>query len=247
MKTEISVIIPFYENFELLKRAVESVLNQSFKKFEIIIIFDNPFKSDLSILEKMVSKNSKIKLIINKKNLGAGLSRNKGIKVSKGKYVSFLDSDDFWKKHKLFKQINFMKRNKLLATHSSYDVIDEKNNFIKKRTAKNQNYSDLLNSCDIGLSTVMVDRELLKGGYHFPELKTKEDYVLWLNIAKKGVIFYSINESLSKWTDRPGSLSKSVFQKLKDGFTVYNKFVGYGFIKSFMSLLILSINFLKKK
>ena len=247
MKTEISVIIPFYENFELLKRAIESVLNQSFKKFELIIIFDNPFKSDLSILEKMVSRNSKIKLIINKKNLGAGLSRNKGIKAAKGKYVSFLDSDDYWKKNKLLKQINFMKKNKLLATHSTYDVIDEKNNFIKKRIAKNQNYSDLLNSCDIGLSTVMLDRKLLKGKYYFPKLKTKEDYVLWLRISKKGIIFYSINESLSKWTDRPGSLSKSVIQKLKDGFTVYNKYVGYGFIKSFMSLLILSMNFLKKK
>jgi len=246
MKTEISVIIPFYENFELLKRAIESVLNQSFKKFELIIIFDNPFKSDLSILEKMVSRNSKIKLIINKKNLGAGLSRNKGIKIAKGKYISFLDSDDYWKKNKLLKQINFMKKNKLLATHSTYDVIDEKNNFIKKRIAKNQNYSDLLNSCDIGLSTVMVDRKLLKGKYYFPKLKTKEDYVLWLRLSKRGFKFYGINKYYTYWMYLNNSLSSSIFQKMIDGYRVYRIFLKKSFYSSFYHLIILSLNFLKK-
>lgn len=247
MQIEISVIIPFYDNFDLLKRAISSVLNQSLKKFEIILVLDNPKKENLSRIKKIISDNQKIKLITNNKNIGAGLSRNKGIKIAKGKYIAFLDSDDYWKKNKLIKQITFMKKNKLSATHSSYDVVDLKNNYIKTRKAKNQKYSDLLNSCDIGLSTVMLERKLLIKRNYFPNLKTKEDYVLWLNIAKKGVIFYSLSESLTKWTDRPNSLSKSVIQKLKDGFKVYNKFVGYNFIKSIFSLIILSLNFLKKR
>ena len=247
MKTEISVIIPFYENYKLLKRAVHSVINQSYKRFEIIIILDDPLKKNSLELKKIVSMNSKVGLIVNKKNIGAGLSRNKGIKIAKGKYISFLDSDDYWKKQKLAKQLNFMKKKKLLATHTSYDVIDIKNNFIKKRKAKDQNYAELLRSCDIGLSTVMLSSKLLKNKNYFPNLKTKEDYVLWLNITKKGIVFKSISESLTKWTDRPHSLSKSIIQKLKDGFKVYNKFQGHNFAKSLLNLLVLSLNFLKKK
>lgn len=246
MKTEISVIIPFYENYKLLKRAINSVLSQSFKKFEIIVILDDPLKKNSLDLKKIISMNSKIELIVNKKNIGAGFSRNKGIKVARGKYVSFLDSDDYWKKDKLIKQLNFMKKKNLLATHTSYDVIGIKNNFIKKRKARNLNYADLLSSCDIGLSTVMLSSKLLKNRNCFPNLKTKEDYVLWLNIAKKGTVFHSISESLTKWTDRPHSLSKSVFQKLKDGFKVYNKYQGHNFIRSLFNLLVLSFNFLKK-
>ena len=248
MKIEISVIIPFYDNFELLKRAVNSVLNQSFKKFEIIIIYDNPQnKENLNNLKNFIYKKKIIKIIVNNNNLGAGLSRNKGIKVAKGKYIAFLDSDDVWKSNKLLVQYNFMKENKILASHTSYDIVDIKNTFIQKRRAFDLNYYKLLNSCDVGLSTVMLNHKILKMKTVFPNLKTKEDYVLWLKISKKGIIFNSINKTLTKWTRRSNSLSTSAYQKIKDAFTVYNKYQGFGFVKTFSRVIILSINFLKKK
>ena len=98
MKLKVSVIIPFYNNLSLLKKSIKSVLNQTFKSFEIIIIYDCGDKSNIKYLKNLNAKYSKIKIIYNKKNIGAGLSRNKGIKISKGKYIAFLDSDDTWKK-----------------------------------------------------------------------------------------------------------------------------------------------------
>ena len=248
MKDKISIIIPFFDEINFLKRAINSVLQQSYKKFEVIIIYDNPKnKENLKLLKKFIFKKSKIKLLINKKNIGAGYSRNKGIKNSKGNYIAFLDSDDSWKKNKLFLQLKFMKKTNLLISHTSYDIIDARGNFINRRKAYDLKHMDLIKSCDVGLSTVIINRKLLNKTSLFPSLKTKEDYVLWLKISSKGITFKGLNKSLTKWTKRPKSLSSSAFQKIKDAFSVYSKYQGFNFIKTIFSVITLSLNFLIKK
>tara|TARA_Y100000591_G_scaffold244787_1_gene215698 strand:+ start:1092 stop:1835 length:744 start_codon:yes stop_codon:yes gene_type:complete len=247
MKIKISVIIPFYSNFKLLKRAIYSVQSQSFKNYELIIIYDNPEdKENIKLLKEFVKKR-KIEVLINKKNLGAGLSRNKGIRKAKGEFIAFLDSDDIWKKNKLRIQYDYMKKNNSLISHTSYDLFDENNKFLQKRLARKLNYFDLLKSCDIGLSTVMVKKKLLFKHKLFPSLKTKEDYVLWLKISKSGILFYGIEKVLTNWTDRKNSLSKSSLQKIKDAFNVYYKYEKFDFLDSLFKVIILSINFLRKK
>jgi len=246
MKVKISVVIPFYDNFLLLKRAIDSVQSQSFKHYELIVIYDNPEnKENLKLVKSL--KKKKIKVLINNKNLGAGFSRNKGIRKATGEFIAFLDSDDIWKKNKLSIQYNYMKKNNIPISHTSYDLFDEENIFLQKRIAKKLNYFDLLNSCDIGLSTVMVKKTLILKHDLFPNLKTKEDYVLWLKISKSGILFEGIKKSLTIWTDRKNSLSKSSFQKIKDGFKVYYKYEKFNFLDSLFRVLILSINFLRKK
>ena len=246
MKIKISVIIPFYDNFPLLQRAISSVQNQSFKNYELIIIYDNPEnKENLKLLYSL--KKKKIKILINNKNLGAGFSRNKGIRKATGEFIAFLDSDDIWKKNKLYIQYNHMKKNNIPISHTSYDLFDEENIFLQRRVARKLNYFDLLNSCDIGLSTVMLKKTLILKHNLFPNLKTKEDYVLWLKISKSGILLDGIKKSLTIWTDRKNSLSKSTFQKIKDGFKVYYKYEKLNFLESFFRVFILSINFLKKK
>ena len=88
-------------------------MNQSFKNFEIIIIYDDFNRNELDYINNISNKSSKIKLIINKKNLGPGLSRNKGLSLSKGEFIAFCDADDLWNKDKLKIQIKFMESNKL--------------------------------------------------------------------------------------------------------------------------------------
>tara|TARA_B100000035_G_scaffold82859_1_gene69520 strand:- start:446 stop:1189 length:744 start_codon:yes stop_codon:yes gene_type:complete len=247
MKIKISVIIPFYDDLKLLKRAINSVQSQSFKDYELIIIHDNPDDKESIELFKEFVKKKKIEVLINNKNLGAGLSRNRGIRKAKGEFIAFLDSDDIWKKNKLQIQYNYMKKNNLLVSHTSYDLYDKNNRFLQKRLARKLNYFDLLKSCDIGLSTVMVKKKLILKHKLFPSLKTKEDYVLWLKISKSGILFYGIKRVLTNWTDRENSLSKSSFQKLKDAFKVYYKYEKFNFLDSLFKVIILSINFLKKK
>ena len=90
----ISVIIPYFRKKKYILKTINSVINQSYKKFEIIIIYDDEEKRDLEFIKKISKKDKRIKLLINKRNYGAGISRNLGIKISKGNYISFIDSDD---------------------------------------------------------------------------------------------------------------------------------------------------------
>ena len=158
----ISVIMPFYKKREYFKQSLLSAINQTYQNIEIIIIFDDNYNSDIEFIQKFLDLDKRIKLINNKKNLGAATSRNKGIEISKGDYVAFLDCDDYWEKDKLEKQYNFMCNNKILFSHTTYQIINTENEIIGKNKIKKQlNYKDLINSCDIGLSTVLMKKEIL--------------------------------------------------------------------------------------
>ena len=181
----ISVIIPYFKKKEYIAATLKSVLSQTYKNLEIIIIYDDKEKKDLKFIEGFINLDKRISLIINEKSLGAGLSRNIGISKSKGKNISFIDADDMWKKDKLELQIKFMKEKNYLISHTNYEIIDKKNNILSLRTARNFNtVNDLLRSCDIGLSSVIL-KKILSEDCLFENLKTKEDFVLWLRILKK--------------------------------------------------------------
>jgi len=242
----ISVIIPYYKKKEYIISSINSALNQTYKKVEIIIIYDDLNKEDLNLLKKIKKKDKRIKIYINKKNLGAGRSRNKGIKLSKGIFVAFLDSDDLWKKNKLKKQIFFMKKNGINASHTSYTIINSNNKIIGSRNAKDMSYKLLLKSCDIGLSTVILKKEIITSKIKFANIKTKEDYVLWLKITLNNNKIFALKDNLTKWRKLEDSLSSSKLQKIYDGYLVYRKYMNFNLLKSFGFLMLLSFNYFLK-
>ena len=229
----VSIIIPYFKKKNHITATIKSIFNQKYKNFEIILIYDDTDKSDLDLLKKIKNSDKRVKLIVNKKNIGAGLSRNKGIKYSKGQYVAFVDADDIWRPNKLQRQIKFMKKHNINISHTSYSIINDINKRISFRRAKNLIFKDLIKSCDVGLSTVIIEKKILKKN-KFVNMKTKEDYVLWLKLSKLGYKFFALDENLASWKKTRGSLSSSIVQKLVDGYKVYRKYMGYSSFISFI-------------
>ena len=243
----VTVIIPYKNNLKFLFLALESVFFQTYKKFRILIIYDDEDRSDLLHINKFISKkrvkqNYSIKVILNKKNLGAGESRNKGIKFSKSKYIAFLDSDDLWNKNKLKFQLDFMIKHQLPITHTSYIIINELGKKIALRKSKKIiHFKNILNSGDIGLSTVIIEKKFLKkNNLKFPKISTKEDYILWLRILKKIPYIRGVDKNLTNYRKRKNSLSSNILVSLINGYKVYRNYMKMGHIESFYRLLFLS-------
>jgi len=243
-KKLISIIIPYYKKRLFIFKTLKSILNQSYKNFEIIIVYDDIDMSDLYYLKKIIKGNKQIKIFVNKSNFGVSKSRNIGIKKSKGKYIAFIDSDDTWKKNKLKTQIQFMEKKRYMISHTDYKIINKNDKIIGYMPIKKVlNYNDLIYSCDIALSTVMINSKI-KPIIKFPNITTKEDYILWLSLSKKFKI-YGIQKNLTSWRKNNSSL-EYIIRKFKDAFIVYSKYEKFNFFKSIFFVLFLSINFLKK-
>jgi teichuronic acid biosynthesis glycosyltransferase TuaG len=249
----VTVIIPFKNNVSYLFSAIGSVFNQSYKNLKLNIIYDNQDRTDLYKIKKFLKnkykkKSKLVKIEVNKSNLGAGYSRNVGIKKCNSKYIAFLDSDDLWKRNKLQLQIKYMEKNKQVFSHTSYCIIDKRNKIISSRLAKSKiKFEELIKSCDIGLSTVVLNTNFIKkNNFYFSRIKTKEDFVLWLKIAKKIKFITGINKKLTYYRKVANSLSSNKLISIINGYKVYRNYMDYSITKSLYYLIILSINSLKK-
>ena len=246
----VSVIITYYKKKKYFEKCFNTVISQTYPNIEIIIVYDDISKKELNFIEKVIKKKKKpgieSKIINNNKNYGAAVSRNIGIKNSNGKYLAFLDGDDFWDKSKIQKQIKFMKLNNCSFSYTSYALVDNSGKKYSFWNAKKQiKLKDLKYTCDIGLSSVIVKKEILNL-LKFPNLKTKEDYALWSLLAKKKVKMLGVDQILTYWRNTPNSLSKSITQKISDAFRFYFFYDKRSLIYSIVSVVIMCLFFIRK-
>ena len=242
----ISIIIPFYNEEYYFEDCINSVLRQSYKNYEIIIVNDASkveYQNKLNHYKNLYP--DLIKIINNEKNQGVAISRNKGIDVAKGKYIAFLDSDDQWMPYKLEHQYNLIKKNKIDYIHGSYLIVDENKNFKGYLKGKNLRYKDLIKSCDIGLSTVMILAEICKQN-KFEKISTKEDYVLWLKLSKKQNYLFGDDRIVSIYKSKKKSLSKNLIINFFNAFKVYRNYEKQNIFKTLYFILRLSYNRLIK-
>ena len=247
MKNLVSVVMPYYNKKNYFLQSINSVLNQTYINLEIIIIYDDQNKNDLEYIKNCIKNDLRAKIIINDKNKGVAYSRNKAISMAQGEYIAFLDCDDYWEINKVELQLNFMLTHGHDFSHTTYKVLNYDGKVIGTIKAREiLKYKELLKSCDIGLSSVILKRNLLSE-LRFPNLKTKEDFVLWLILAKKSVNLFGLDKPLMFWRKTPKSLSSSILQKLNDAFKVYHLYEKKNFFYSIFCVIRLSVYALLKK
>lgn len=181
----VTVIIPFYKNKKWLEESLDSVVNQTYHNLEIIIVNDGSTEN-INEFEKI---DERVHIIL-KKNGGPASARNSGIVFSKGEYIAFLDSDDFWEPNKIEMQINYMKKNNYVWSHHDYYSINDKNGKIKgvnSAIGGNDKYLSLFKSSRIQTSSLMVKASVLKKEKIFFPVKKRygQDNIFFLRLAEK--------------------------------------------------------------
>ena len=194
-KTKVSVVIPYYNNVDQIERAVNSILNQTHKLFEIIIVDDG---SKNKIKKKIINHKS-VKLIELDKNYGVSHARNKGIKSASGDYIALLDADDEYVSNKIEKQLIFMLENNADFSYTAYTRKGEKETIIDCFETPDNLRRKCIFNCVIATPTIMVKNSKIKElkiKYN-EQLKYGEDIVFYLELLKH-VKGYYLNEPLTK-------------------------------------------------
>jgi len=229
----VSVIMPAFNSAEFIVAAIESVQKQTYLNWELLVIDDASNDLTVASVQNFASSDSRIKLLKNQKNLGAGASRNTGINVANGSFISFLDADDLWMSEKLDVQVNFMLKNNLAMSFSSYRLMTEKGEILSEivEALPKLSYKKLLKSNYVGNLTGMYKADKI-GKIYSPLLRKRQDWGLWLSVLKKAGSASGIEQPLACYRLRNKSISHKKTALLKYNFQIYNKVLDFSFLKS---------------
>lgn len=270
----ISVVIPLYNAGNYIKKAVQSVLCQDVDK-EIIIIDDcstdgtiewfvDVLENEFEILNKELTGSEKnedlstslvwcgeiqdtpLRIYKNEENIGVAGTRNIGVRVSKGEYIALLDSDDWWEKDKLKRQLKMLEKTGAVLCNTGRELVnsDESPTGNIIETPKKITLKQLEKSNFINCSSVLVKKEALEK-YPMEHDEVHEDYLTWLRILKEYEYGVGINIPLLKYRLSKEGKSRNKFKSAIMTYKTYG-YAGYGKIKSFMMMFAYTYNGLKK-
>lgn len=232
-KKLISIIMPTYNCAKFIGKTIETVINQTYKNWELVIVDDCSKDNTEEIVNDYITGDSRIKYSRFNVNQGAAKARTKAMELANGNYMAFLDSDDIWKEDKLEKQIKFMEENNYNFTCTAYEQIDENGNLLNKviKTKKKADYNRILLDCPVGNSTVMYNVDKL-GKFEVPNIRKRNDDALWLQILKKENYIYGMNEILMEYRIRTNSISSNKLDLIKYHWQLYREIEHLSIIRS---------------
>lgn len=220
----VSVIIPVYNAEKYITRTLESVLSQTYRNIEVVLVDDCSKDSSARIIARYQKDYPEIVYHLQEKNLGAGAARNKALELASGRYVAFLDSDDIWYPEKIGKQLLLMKKKNTPFSYTAIEMIDEKDFCIKPKLSIKErcDYNYLLRNTIIATSSVVIDRKFF-GDFRMPLRRGGQDYATWLMLLRDGIVAYGLNQVLVSYRVSKDSLSSNKLKSIKQVWEIQTK------------------------
>lgn len=229
---QISIIMPCHNGERYISDAIKSVISQTYQDWELLVIEDNSTDNSIKIVKEFINKDNRIKLLCTEKSIGMpAIPRNVGIKEACGCYIAFLDCDDVWLPNKLEKQIKLFDENTSVV-FSYYKKMDE-NGIINETIIKSPSEIDfrgLLNGNCIGNLTGIYDAE--KVGKIYQKEMHHEDYVMWLEILRKGNIAKNTNSVEAIYRESKKSTSGNKLKAFSWTWNIYRNELRLSFFES---------------
>lgn len=237
-----SIIMPAYNAENTITESIASVLNQTFENFKLYIIDDASTDTTVDIIKSF--NDERIILIKKEFNSGVAETRNVGISLCAGKYISFIDSDDLWQNSKLEKQHHFLINGKNVVC-SNYSVFWEDGRMYERISPEVISYEMMLKSNYIGNLTGAYNAEQI--GKFYQKNIGHEDYLMWLSIIRKDGLAYCIQESLAKYRLSNTSVSANKMKVIKWQWNIYVKELKLPFFKSLFYFAFYVFSAIKKR
>jgi len=226
----VTIIMPVHNGEKFIAQSIESVIVQSYKDWELVIVDDASSDKSYEISLGYASIDSRIQVIKSEINLKVARARNLALSKAKGRFIAFLDSDDVWLPTKLDKQIKYMLANNVVLSYAAYYKMDESGKiFDVVGVPLETNYKTLLKTCVIGCLTAVYDTKFI-GLLEMSEMTKREDFALWLDILRSGeYVACGIQEPLGKYRVYSGQSSGRKASMALENWKLYRKIEGLGF------------------
>lgn len=243
----LSIIIPVYNAEKYIGTTLNSIYEQTYKNFEIILVDDCSSDNSAEIIKEEMNRHSEIVYHLQEKNMGAAVARNTALSIAKGRYVAFLDSDDIWKPEKTEKQLRLLEEKDCAFSFTAIEMIDDNGEIVKKKRKVKEkvNYKFLLHNTMIPTSSVIIDRNKT-GDFTMPLRRSGQDYATWLQLLRDGTIAYGINEALVQYRVGHKSLSSNKFKSIKQVWEIQTRDEHINKFSAFFNVICFGFNALKK-
>jgi glycosyltransferase involved in cell wall biosynthesis len=224
MKSLVSIITPTYNSAKFIAETIQSVQNQTYQNWELIIVDDGSLDQTVSIVQQIQKTEHRIQLVSQPTNVGPAVTRNIGIELAQGKYLTFLDADDLWFPDFIQNSITTIQQTKIPFVFSSYRRADEALNFIYSDFIVPQKvtYTDILKTNSISCLTAFLDISVL-GRKYMPIIHKRQDMGLWLQYLKEIPFAHGIKEPKAIYRIRKNSLSRKKSDLIKYQWQFYRK------------------------